>query len=410
MPLVATPILAYMATTKKIKQERENNKQEEASKRFKPNDTEWNEKQSRKTLAEHNITSKQEQDKYIGSDGKLNTDGNKKTSFKASTDDQQFAPAETSYSGETYGDIPQVYEPAAEISSIEETQIDNDLSDISRKLAKLEDIDNLSDLVDLGVLDDLGDVITAGGVLSELIPGAKFFKPIRDLLHGDFKKATIGGLTRFGETAILPIKGLYVGGVSLCCGIFKRAGFDDDCVGFRNGAKLAVKNWARGRDELEDTILCRETLTDKITRAEKELKKKRDSLEKKKQNILEQKRKREEENNRKLAQHQREISRSQELIRVKEEKERLQNNLQGYEYFNYTREERKAEEKKYKIYKTKEQLYSLVDEYKQLCPDADISKYTNVETSWDLNSLANTRKQLQKMISEKKNKNHSSDY
>ena len=87
IPLVATPILAYMATTKKIREEREYNKQEEANNRFKLNDTEWNEAQSRKTLAAHNITSKQEQDKYIGSDGKLNSDGNKKTSFKASSDD-----------------------------------------------------------------------------------------------------------------------------------------------------------------------------------------------------------------------------------------------------------------------------------------------------------------------------------
>ena len=90
MPLVSIPIVAYMATTKKIKEEREYNKNEEASKRLKPNDTEWNEKKSRKILAEHNITNKQEQDKYIGTDGKLNSDSNKKTPFKASTDDQHF--------------------------------------------------------------------------------------------------------------------------------------------------------------------------------------------------------------------------------------------------------------------------------------------------------------------------------
>ena len=44
--------------------------------------------------------------------------------------------------------MPQIYEPAAEMPSAEETQIDNDLADISEKLAKLEDIDNLGDLVD----------------------------------------------------------------------------------------------------------------------------------------------------------------------------------------------------------------------------------------------------------------------
>ena len=68
--------------------------------------------------------------------------------FKASTDEQHFEPADASYHGETYGDMPQIYEPAAEMPSAEETQIDNDLADISEKLAKLEDIDNLGDLVD----------------------------------------------------------------------------------------------------------------------------------------------------------------------------------------------------------------------------------------------------------------------
>ena len=84
LPIVSTAIIAYMASTKKIKQEREINKLAESADNNKPNDTEWYEQHSREELKKHGITRKNEQDKYIGSDGKLNTDGNKKINFKGS--------------------------------------------------------------------------------------------------------------------------------------------------------------------------------------------------------------------------------------------------------------------------------------------------------------------------------------
>ena len=77
------------------------------------------------------------------------------------------------------------------------------------------------------------------------------------------------------EIPFLPLKGLYVGGVSFCCGIFKRAGFDEDWTGFINGAKLAAQNWAKARDEIEDKILGRETASEKKMRVEKELQKRK---------------------------------------------------------------------------------------------------------------------------------------
>ena len=250
MPLVATPILAYMATTKKIKQERENNKQEEASNRFKPNDTEWNEKQSRKTLAAHNITSKQEQDKYIGSDGKLNSDGNKKTSFKASTDDaQHFDSADASYHGETYGDMPQIYEPETGIQGISQHAEIPNFDDAISGTSVSEQLAEVADMLDNPVLT---------GVVAELLPGTKFFKPAKDLFDGDFEKAAIGTASRAGEILVSPVKLGWAAFGALSGTVSWLAGNRGEGVGLIGGFKKASHMWANGRNKLENTILDRE--------------------------------------------------------------------------------------------------------------------------------------------------------
>ena len=82
IPIVTNPIIVYMATTEKTMADLEKNKLTEAANRLKPNDTAWNEKQSRNALKKAGITSHREQDKYIDSDGKLNTAGKKQVSFK----------------------------------------------------------------------------------------------------------------------------------------------------------------------------------------------------------------------------------------------------------------------------------------------------------------------------------------
>ena len=68
------PIVMYMATTKKTMEELAANKAKEASNRFVPNNTEWNEKQSRATLKDEGITTKFEQNKYLNNDGTIKKD------------------------------------------------------------------------------------------------------------------------------------------------------------------------------------------------------------------------------------------------------------------------------------------------------------------------------------------------
>ena len=77
LPFVTTPLVVY-ATVKKTTNEREIKKAEEAINNYIPNNTAWNEEQSRKMLKKAGITTKKEQDRYIGSDGTLNDAGNKK--------------------------------------------------------------------------------------------------------------------------------------------------------------------------------------------------------------------------------------------------------------------------------------------------------------------------------------------
>ena len=250
MPLVSIPIVAYMATTKKVKEEREYNKNEEASNRLKPNDTEWNEKKSRKILADHNITSKQEQDKYIGTDGKLNSDSNKKTPFKASTDDaQHFDSADTSYHGETYGDMPQIYEPETGIQGISQHAEIPNFDDAIGGTSVSEQLAEVADMLDNPVLT---------GVVAELLPGTKFFKPAKDLFDGDFGKAAIGTASRAGEILVSPVKLGWAAFGALSGTVSWLAGNRGEGTGFFGGAKRASLMWANGRNKLENTILDRE--------------------------------------------------------------------------------------------------------------------------------------------------------
>ena len=108
LPFVTTPLVVY-ATVKKTTNEREIKKAEEAINNYIPNNTAWNEEQSRKMLKKAGITTKKEQDRYIGSDGTLNDAGNKKINFKGTSDDIQTQPYVAN--ADCDGDMPGVYEP-----------------------------------------------------------------------------------------------------------------------------------------------------------------------------------------------------------------------------------------------------------------------------------------------------------
>lgn len=75
--VTSTPLILYK-TTKKTTEERIVKKAEEAASNTKPNNTEWREKQSRKTLENAGISRESEQNKYLNSDGTIKKDEFKK--------------------------------------------------------------------------------------------------------------------------------------------------------------------------------------------------------------------------------------------------------------------------------------------------------------------------------------------
>jgi len=300
----------------------------EADDRLKPNNAEWNEKQSRETLKEHGITNKHEQDQYIGSDGKLNTDGHKKTPFKGSSEDMEAAPSDMSDAGnEQIGNIPEMYESP-------------DISDTT------------------GILDDTDDLPVIGAVAAELLPGTRFLKPMKDLADGDTKKAAVGTATRIGEIFLAPLKLGYAAMVGICSEAYKLAGIDEDYTGFVNGVKLASKNWAETRDEIEDTILGRETKSQKEERIQQQRLKEMEEREKRQKRILEDNQRREEIRQQKqLDEHKR--------TEAREKSEEYHQLLAPDIYFD-NRDDRKDVQKSYKIYKAKDKIYSLIDKVKEL--------------------------------------------
>ncbi len=110
---VTIPIVMYMATIKKTMEELAANKAKEASNRVVPNNTEWNEKQSRATLKDEGLTTKLEQNKYLNNDGTIKKDKlkqykeNHPVSHKGSPDDMSTSSVEmdSGFKIDSSGDI-----------------------------------------------------------------------------------------------------------------------------------------------------------------------------------------------------------------------------------------------------------------------------------------------------------------
>ena len=101
-------------------------------------------------------------------------------SFGSSTDDQQFDPADTSYSGETYGDIPQVYEPETGIQGFSQHAGVTNFNDAISGTPISASLAEVADMLDNPVLT---------GIAAELLPGTKFLKPAKDLWSTELKRA-----------------------------------------------------------------------------------------------------------------------------------------------------------------------------------------------------------------------------
>lgn len=167
------------------------------------------------------------------------------------------------------------------------TSIDSELATLDSEHARLaSDSVSAQEAIESGLLDEVGvsdilDQITdhpgvavATGVAAELLPGTRFLKPAKDFLDGDFAKAGIGAATRLGEMALGPLKLLWAGGTGLIGGVMGMFHPEDEELGFWKCFKYASMSWAKGRDNIENIFIDRETSGEKKTRLKREAKEK----------------------------------------------------------------------------------------------------------------------------------------
>lgn len=250
VPYVAVPIVAY--NTKTDANERKLAQNLEKGKAHTPvtDNTETNTKALRKAgIRKKDINKELDKDGNLKNESTKKDLDSKKISHKGAPDDQHFEPADASYNGETYGDMPKVYEPETGIQGISQhaeiPNFDDAISGtpISASLAEV------ADMLDNPILT---------GVAAELLPGTKFLKPAKDLFDGDFEKAAVGTATRAGEILVSPFKlgwaafGAFSGTVSWL------AGNRGEGTGFFGGAKRASLMWAKQRNKAENAVLGRE--------------------------------------------------------------------------------------------------------------------------------------------------------
>ena len=182
MPYVAVPIVAY--NTKTDANERKLAQNLEKGKAHTPvtNNTETNTKALRKSgIRKKDINKELDKDGNLKNESTKKDLDSKKISHKGAPDDaQHFEPADTSYHGETYGDMPQIYEPETGIQGISQHAEIPNFDDAISGTPVSEQLAEVADMLDNPVLT---------GVVAELLPGTKFFKPAKDLFDGDFEKA-----------------------------------------------------------------------------------------------------------------------------------------------------------------------------------------------------------------------------
>ena len=199
--------------------------------------------------------------KYINSNGYMDSEGkeicqnNNVTSFTGKPDDpQSYEPDIPDYS-DVHSDIPT---SGGGFSTIEPDHHAMGFGQISAGFGEIQFPEGAEITEQLGHVADMLDNPVLEGVAAELLPGTKFLKPGKDLIDGDYEKATVGTLTRLGEIAIAPVKLGWAGFGALAGGISWLAGNRGEGVGLVGGFKKASHMWANGRNKLENTIIERE--------------------------------------------------------------------------------------------------------------------------------------------------------
>ncbi len=278
LPIVSTPLVAYYSV-KENKNIRNNSIQKEKTKckELHSSNHPITDKTEYNTKALENAGyKKSEIEKHLDKDGNIadyktkQVLRSKNIPFKGDSDDLDVQSA--SVGGDYVGDLQQpepdipdysdvhsdIPTSGGEFATIEPEHHDMRFGQISAGLGELQFPEGAEITEQLGHVADMLDNPVLEGIAAELLPGTKFLKPGKDLIDGDYEKATVGTLTRLGEIAIAPVKLGWAGFGALAGGISWLAGNRGEGVGLVGGFKKASHMWANGRNKLENTIIERE--------------------------------------------------------------------------------------------------------------------------------------------------------
>lgn len=245
----------------------------------------------------------------------------------------------------------------------------------------------VADVDDGGIVETIEEVASnpwIAGVAAEIIPVARFIKPCVDLSNGDTEKAAIGAVTRGIDLVASPLKLLLATTKGLSDAIIGAA-FDDKDYNFKDGFTGFYKDWAEGRDAIEDGLLGRQSKEEAL--------KKQDEL--KKQKMLESIRQREAERERKDELLKQQAKPSQQ------QSEKVSQQPQHTEIRKTTPTAPKSSmvSIKERLYfeKKQKEFSNMLSRYQKLKPNANIQNFENWE-NWNQNKLETNMNLLKRMV------------
>ena len=277
LPIISTPLVAYYSV-KENRNIRNNSIQEEKTKCKELHSSSHpitdNTKYNTKAL-ENAGYNKSEIEQHLDKNGNIadyktkQILRSKNIPFKGDSDDldAQSASVGGNYTGDlpqseldvpNYNDVHSEIHSSGGFATMEPDNHGMGFGQISAGFGEIQFPEGAEITEQLGHVADMLDNPVLEGVAAELLPGTKFLKPGKDLIDGDYEKATVGTLTRLGEFAIAPVKLGWAGFGALAGGISWLAGNRGEGVGLVGGFKKASHMWANGRNKLENTIIERE--------------------------------------------------------------------------------------------------------------------------------------------------------
>ena len=360
---------------------------------------------AKELLRQNNIPVK---DGYFNKNGQITSYHKKQFGFQGYGDSpHETIPAEIG-DGELIGEMPPVYDETSDMKEV--LEIDKAISALEKLLANPTSEEIAAETADiLGHLADNPAILIATiSIAAEIIPFVRFIKPLKDFLKGDFEKALVGTASRGVDVVLSPVKLFFAGCFSFVIGTTGLLMNQDDLT-YTSGFKSFYEGWAEMRDDLENQFIGRPTKDELI-------KKRKAKAEKLKQKLIEAK-------DKKLSDIQKKKQEYNDAVAAYEKKvENYQATLgrqiaAGYntptqgqssakqeftEYktesaVQYTLPEGWKRSEKDKTQKCLTEFYELLQEYRRLKPDADVSNYNNWE-NWTNEQLRKNSKILKSRI------------